>query len=125
MKPVARRKCSVCCLHAGHHNRDRDGRIVWCHASDQATWPLAPLKAKAGGRKALCARLGIDARTLPAEISDVQADRWAIRCGWHPEQVWPGWCDAGLRYVDRVFIEDGGWRQTWLHLEPNTVEQAA
>lgn len=77
-------------------------------------WPTAALVAKAGGRKALCHRLGIKPRTLPRDIDDVQADRWAVRCGWHPEQVWPGWCDAGLRYVDAVFVTEG-WRPAWLH----------
>lgn len=79
------------------------------------TWPTAALAAKVGGPTALCHRLGIQPRSLKKNLTDVQADRWATRCGWHPEQVWPGWCEAGLRYVDDVFVNGGGWRPGWLH----------
>ncbi len=90
-------------------------------------WPVAPLAAKAGGRKALCHRLGIQPSTLPRHLTDQQADRWAVRCGWHPEQVWPGWCEAGLRYVDAVFVAEG-WRPAWLHAleaQPDRTVEAA
>lgn len=89
-------------------------------------WPVAALIAKAGGRVALCNELGIDPRTLPREVSDVQADRWAVRCHLHPDQVWPGWSTSALRYVDRVFVEQGGWRPGWLDAStPALVDRLA
>lgn len=116
--------CPLCAATRADHPLNNRGQTLWCTATD-ATWPAANLIAKAGNTARLCELLGISRGSVDPWLTDEQADRWAVRCGWHPEQVWPGWCDAGLRYVDRVFIEDGGWRQTWLHLEPNTVEQAA
>ena len=26
-------------------------------------------------------------------LTDRQADRWAIRLGYHPIEIWPTWCD--------------------------------
>lgn len=53
-------------------------------------------------------------------LTDATADRWAIKAGFHPAQVWPGWVDAGLSVVDRQRIE-GGWRHAWLHHEPDPI----
>lgn len=118
-----RNPCPLCGLTSEHHHRNPANRIVWCKATDH-TWPTAALIARVGGRRQLCDQLGIDIRTMPSEISDVQADRWAIRCGFHPNQVWPGWSDAGLRYVDRVFLESG-WRQAFMHWERTVGTEAA
>lgn len=112
----ARQPCPVCGNPASDHGRTAANRIIWCPTHD-TTWPIANLKAKVGGRRALCERLGIRARSLPHDLTDVQADRWAIRCGYHPTQVWPDWDQAGLTYVDSVFVEQGGWRPAWLHQE--------
>lgn len=118
--------CSLCGAHRTDHHRNSRGQTVWCVATDR-TWPAAPLVAKAGTGDRLCELLGISRGSLPLHLSDVQADRWAIHCGWHPNQVWPGWSDAGLRYVDRVFVEQGGWRPAWLEAEqpPAEAEEAA
>ena len=117
--------CPLCGAYSLHHHRNNGGRVVWCKATD-AIWPTAPLVAKAGGILETCRLLGIEKRTIPTHINDVQSDQWAIRCGWHPNQVWPDWSDAGLRYVDRVFLESG-WRQAWLQWErtTNKAEEAA
>ena len=61
------------------------------------TWPTAPLLAAAGSTRRLCTLLGwARTRGIPAMLSDRQADRWAVACGYHPEEIWPGWCAAGL-----------------------------
>lgn len=112
-----RRPCPLCGLNGAHHPRGDTGRVVWCKATER-TWPLAPLVAKAGGLARLCRLLGINNRGLPAQLTDVQADHWALRCGWHPDHVWPDWSAAGLRYVDDVFVNGGGWRPAWLDEQP-------
>lgn len=55
-------------------------------------------------------------RLLVDGLSDWQADRAAIRLGFHPVHLWPGWVEAGLGVVDGAFLESG-WRQAWLHKE--------
>lgn len=64
-------------------------------------------------------RLGVSGRDLYDAVdhglSDVLADRWAIRAGLHPELVWPGWTDDGLAEIDRDI--DQWWRPAWLHRE--------
>ena len=112
-----RRPCPLCGLNGAHHPRGDTGRVVWCKATER-TWPLAPLVAKAGGQRALCRLLGLPHKGLPAQLTDVQADHWALRCGWHPDHVWPDWSAAGLRYVDDVFVNGGGWRPAWLDEQP-------
>lgn len=116
---ATRRPCGVCTLDGRYHPRGTTGRVIWCAAAERM-WPTQPLITKAGTRTELCRLLGIEERrAFPDMLTDVQADRWAIRAGYHPNQVWPGWSDAGLRYVDRVFLESG-WRQAWLQWERTT-----
>lgn len=84
------------------------------------TWPLEPLLDLLGQRSAPRTFLASGAeiqRAADEGLSDVMADRWAIRAGVHPAQVWPGWCDAALTVVDRQMLE-GGWRHVWLASEP-------
>jgi len=115
----SRRPCGVCSLDGRFHHRGPSGRVEWC-STVQRTWPTAALIARCGDRVKMCNALGISPKGgLQDELSDAVADRWAIRCGYHPEQVWPGWTEAGLRYVDRVFLESG-WRQAWLQWERTT-----
>ena len=33
------------------------------------------------------------AHALLNGLTDRQADRWAIRLGYHPIEIWPTWCD--------------------------------
>lgn len=59
---------------------------------DGTRWPLAPLAALVGAHRAYTA-----ARTTPKAIraagglTDRQADRAAVRCGYHPSEVWAEW----------------------------------
>ena len=43
----------------------------------------------------LAEQVGISERQLLRRKADgltsLEADRWAIACGWHPAAVWPGW----------------------------------
>lgn len=81
-------------------------------------WPTSALIEAVGGWGSLANTLGWETQGgLPEYVSDVRADSLACRCGLHPELVWPGWIDAGLTDRDRRFVNDGGWRQGWLHLE--------
>lgn len=45
------------------------------------------------------------------------ADRLAIAAHLHPALVWASWVDDGLGVLDRMFVEDGGWRTGWLWRE--------
>jgi hypothetical protein len=67
-------------------------------------WPLEPLAALMGGRPGLTAR-GIDTRQITrAEadgLSDLLADRWAVRCGLHPYTVWPDMADAAVADIEQ------------------------
>ena len=82
-----------------------------------ATWPTAPLLKIVGGPANLARNVGTDCKGIPEFVGDRQADSMAVACGLHPEMVWPGWCEAGLTDRDRRFVNEGGWRQSWLHLE--------
>jgi len=77
-------------------------------------WPTKPLIDRYGSGRALMEALGMTSKGLPDMLSDVQSDRWAIRLGLHPNEVWPGWSDAGLTCRDRRFLEGNGWRTAWL-----------
>jgi hypothetical protein len=46
-------------------------------------------------------------------LTEVQADRLAVRAGLHPAMVWPTWVQDGLTPLDEVFLA-GGWRPAWL-----------
>ena len=54
-------------------------------------------------------------------MSDLVADRWAVRCGKHPGEVWPDWFEAGLSELDREFLVNG-WRPAWLWNDDASVE---
>lgn len=102
--------CGIC------HVRHRPN----CTAAPKGTrWPLAPLAplaAAVGGEARLADRWDWSQiiRARDEGLTDVMADRWATRCRLHPEQVWPGWCDAALTPHDRQFVAEG-WRPAWLH----------
>ena len=115
--------CPLCGCHANDHPRVAS-RVQWCRAVTR-TWPSAPLVALLGSQERLLDCLGMSNGSMVAELSDSQADRWAIRCGYHPNQVWPGWSDAGLTERDRLFIESGGWRQSWLWQQEQADEVAS
>lgn len=88
-------------------------------------WPLEPLLAGvinaaetfsvATSRLALYAEEG-----LPDHV----ADRWAVRIGRHPAEVWPEWFDVGLSIVDAAFV-DGGWRPAWLARSDDAGDEVA
>lgn len=107
-----RRRCSACgCNHTPK-----------CpHRAAVLSWPLEPLtgaceRAKGPGWLRLTAGPDTFAKWERSGLSDVDADRWAVRIGLHPNQVWPRWDEAGLRAVDAVFVADG-WRHAWEHRE--------
>jgi predicted sulfurtransferase len=60
-------------------------------------WPLEPLAALMGGMGAM-ERSGFDSgecyRAKRVGLSDLLADRWAVRCGVTPMEVWADWCEA-------------------------------
>lgn len=85
-------------------------------ACPRPTWPSAPLVAMAGGPTEMCRALGWKAKGIPARLSDVVADRYATRLGFHPAEVWPGWLEAGLTVHDEAFVA-GGWRPAALWAE--------
>lgn len=61
------------------------------------------------------------ARQTTTGLSDAMADRWAVRCGFHPSEVWPEWHEAGLTVTDDLFVNGGGWRPAWLAAEQMRV----
>jgi hypothetical protein len=100
-----------------------DGRVIVreCQQPDRR-WPLTPLLEQVGGTHSmLVKRGGVSgrdvARAAELGLSDRQADHWALRCGLHPAMVWPGWAAAALTPLDDQFINRGGWRPAYLHLE--------
>lgn len=114
--------------------RARCPRCTFWHSPicpDLRRWPLTPLLDHAAslGVENVPRALGTNAATLDdladRGLSDVLADRWAIRLGTHPAHLWSGWLDAGLSVVDRQRLA-GGWRPAWLHdMTPDTKETAA
>lgn len=99
--------CGIC--HQWHAPR--------CLAT-RVRWPTGPLVDMAGGVNALRRRMGHSDGSIPATISDVQADRWATACGYHPAMVWGWqWVDAALTTFDRQHTGHGS-RAAWLHGEP-------
>jgi len=87
-------------------------------------WPIQPLAALIAG--SVKETFGIDAETLRRYrthgIPESVADRWAVRLGRHPAEVWPGWIEEGLSVVDEQFLKNG-WRRAWE--ATNEKEQAA
>lgn len=84
-------------------------------------WPLQPLLDATGLTAYGLAHIsGMNQGTIRAAtaagLTDQMADRLAVRLGWHPAMIWPGWVDAGLTVPDRMFLEEG-WRPAWLWRE--------
>ena len=88
-------------------------------------WPLQPLLDKTRCTlHELMERCGVAGTTVTraAErgLTDRQADWWAVRCGYHPGEVFPGWFDSALLPGDDVFVNGGpglepGWRRAALY----------
>jgi len=63
-------------------------------------WPVAPLwdVAEATSAHHLAELLGVSDRTvvrwLVVGLLDTQADRMAVRLGYHPSMLWPEWFDV-------------------------------
>jgi hypothetical protein len=68
---------------------------------DGVRWPLEPLAEIVGLHRAY-----VSASTTPKAIraagglTDRQADRAAVRCGYHPSEIWPEW----FTYADAVTL---------------------
>jgi len=78
--------------------------LEWIEAR-RYRWPLDGLQALVAGRyethSALARAIGIQTtivdRAAERGLSDAQADRWAVRLGYHPMSVWGwAWIDAAL-----------------------------
>lgn len=59
-------------------------------------FPIAPLLELTGlSLSRLALRVGasgsVVSRAKGAGLTDAQADRWAVACGFHPSEVWPDW----------------------------------
>jgi hypothetical protein len=73
---------------------------LYAAGPDERRWPLQPLQDASGlPDESFSRRLHVSghALTTAAEqgLTDVQADRWAVRLGWHPMSVWGwDWIDA-------------------------------
>ena len=50
-------------------------------------------------------------------LTEDEADRFACGAGFHPQSIWPTWCEDGLTPLDDVFVNGNGWRQAWLWQE--------
>lgn len=84
-------------------------------------WPLEPVLDLPGVTPTAVVRAlhisGDTYKRLTVDgLTDVQADRVAVRLGHHPATVWPDWVDAALGPLDRDYLHSG-WRQAWLHSE--------
>lgn len=61
------------------------------------TFPLQSLRSVAGveSNTVLALRVGVTRRSLTRQqstgLSALTADRYAVACGFHPSEVWPGW----------------------------------
>jgi GntR family transcriptional regulator len=67
-------------------------------------WPFQPLLEVSGvPTETLRRRLGLDTSTIATAVTDgltdLQADHWAVRLGWHPMSVW-GW--AWIDHADQA-----------------------
>jgi hypothetical protein len=80
-------------------------------------WPITPLCELGYSRHRISRITGIAGRRLNEGLTDWQADRAAIRLGYHPAQIWPDWIHTGLTPTDRDYI-DHGWRTAWLWKHP-------
>jgi hypothetical protein len=110
-----RQRCPRCSLR--HHPR-----------CEPPVWPLEPLLAAVRSENPRVEIFRASSETwrnatehgLPEAI----ADRWAVKAGFHPAQIWANWVEAGLTVQDAQFIESG-WRQTFEWSEPMRSEAAA
>ena len=115
------RRCPLC---ACHH-------VPKCQATARTSrWAVEPLLAIAG-RDTVASWYGPKpiARVIRAGgLTDVQADRWATRLGYHPVEIWgQAWVDAALRPIDEIHAREG-WRPAWLDAEndtPTTTQEPA
>ncbi len=68
-------------------------------------WPFEPLYELSGcdSMRQMCDKVRTSGhavyRAAKEGLTDVQADRWAVRCGYHPSEVWG---DAWFDHVDPV-----------------------
>lgn len=102
--PGRRMECGTCTIR--HTPRCQTG-----------TWPVEPLLMLVGGTvgdlgTALGMNRGKIRSAIVAGLDDFKADRWAVRCGFHPASVWPGWLDAGLTVRDADYVANG-WRPAY------------
>lgn len=82
-------------------------------------WPLSALLPFCNGlpvAQALDVERTMIRRAAEFGLTDTQADRWAVKLGHHPGNVWADWFDVALTTLDRQFLENG-WRNAWLHDE--------
>lgn len=109
-------RCGIC----GHYH------APMCMAT-YAVWPTAALIETVGSWERVNRLTGwdLDGAELPEFLTDRRADHLAIRCGLHPEMVWPGWCEAALTESDRRFVFEGGWRQAWVWGESQACDLPA
>lgn len=101
------RRCPLCTLcHSPH-----------CYAVPKATrWDVEPLIQRVGVGRAT-ELFGDELRKARrAGLTDNKADRWAVRAGLHPEEVWPGWCEKALTPLDAIHVDEGR-RSAWLWRE--------
>lgn len=57
-------------------------------------WPVEPLLARARMSLSMFSKTyGVSTTQLRRPLSDKLADRYAVRAGFHPSEVWPDWCD--------------------------------
>lgn len=70
-------------------------------------YPAQPLidAAREPNDYTLMHRLGISGYTLVTAraegLTEVQADTWAVRLGWHPSNIWPNeWWDHAPAWTD-------------------------
>lgn len=106
--PGGRRNCRHCSTTHQRHEHPICGEL---------RYPFAPLAALCEPGRSLAKWID----TTPERIATAEAcglpfdlaDRWAVRVGRHPSEVWPSWFDDALSLVDRQKAE-GGWRHVWL-----------
>ncbi len=114
------RRCPLC---ACHH-------VPKCQATARTSqWAIEPLLAIAGRDTvhAWCGERSTKKVIAAGGLSDVQADRWATRLGYHPVQIWGAeWVDAALRPIDEIHAREG-WRPAWLDANdtPTTTQEPA
>ena len=81
---------------------------------DEVRYPAGPLIEFVDGsaERAFAVSTTTWKEWLVDGLSEWQADRAALRLGFHPAMLWPTWADDGLTVLDRIFVESG-WRAAW------------